>query len=74
MFEVVNMDFAKRVDIKEAQIAKVAAQIEQLENSLQIAAAVDKTEIKASIARLQEKDIELQRQVAELYKRLPLSK
>ena len=49
MFEVVNMDFAKRVvDIKEAQIAEFASEIKELKTSLQNAAAAEKTEIKAS--------------------------
>ena len=74
MFEVVNMDFAKRIDITDAQIAEVAAQIKQLESSLQNASKEQAEKNETKIARLQDEKIELQRQLAELYKRLPLSK
>ena len=74
MFEVVNMDFAKRVDIKEAQIAEVAAQIKQLENSLPNASTSEQVRIQAAIVDLRQKELSLQHQLEEYIKRLPLSK
>ena len=68
------MDIGKEILDTKQSIAEVALEIKELKSSLQNAAADEKTEVKASIARLQQKDIELQRQLAELYKRLPLSK
>ena len=74
MFEVVNMDFAKKIDMKEAQVDKVASEIKELKTSLQNAAAGEKTEIKAEIARLQDEKIKLQGQLEELYKAYNRSK
>ena len=74
MFEVVNMDFAKRIDITDAQIAKVAAKIENLEHSLSNASTSKQARIEAEIDKLQDEKIVLQRQLEEWIKRLPLSK
>ena len=68
------MDIGKEIQYTKLNIAEVAAQIKQLESSLQNASKEQAEKNETKIARLQEKDIKMQGQLEELYKRLPLSK
>ena len=68
------MDIGKEIQYTKLNIAEVAAQIKQLESSLQNASKEQAEKNETKIARLQDEKIELQRQLAEYVKRLPLSK
>ena len=68
------MDIEKEILDTQQSIAKVAAKIEKLEIASSNASTPEQARIQAEIARLQDEKIELQGQLKEWIKRLPLSK
>ena len=68
------MDIRTEILDTKQSIAKVAAKIEKLEIASSNASTSKQARIEAEIDKLQDEKIELQRQLAEYVKRLPLSK